>query len=205
MGEGLILVRHGETEDNVNGIAQGWSDSPLTDRGRQQVARLARRLRRLEPSSVWSSTLPRAIATAEAIATELGLELTMLDDLREMNCGRWEGQSFRDVRVQDREHYERWRSDPSVPCPGGESFRDVTERMRRAVDTILEREGPGRPVVVSHGTAIRLVTCDLVGFPIEGSYKLLQDNTAINVLDRRGDQFLLRTWNDSSHCLVEED
>lgn len=204
MTTGLILVRHGETIDNVNGVAQGWSDSPLTDLGRGQVTRLARRLKDFQPSSIWSSTLPRALTTAEAIADQIGHEVRTLDDLREMNCGRWEGQSFHNVRANDRALYEEWKSDPSVACPDGESFYDVAERMRKAVERILEEDESGdRPVIVSHGTAIRLVTCRLIGFPIGISRRLRQYNAAINVLDRRGDDYFLRVWNDSTHCFVE--
>ena len=204
MRSGLILVRHGETVDNANGIAQGWTDSPLTEMGRRQVTRLARRLNRFEPTSLWSSTLPRARTTAEVVGSELGLEVRELNDLREMNCGEWEGLPFHEVRDRDRDHYERWKSDPAVACPGGESFDDVTARMQRAIETILAADG-AFPVIITHGTAIRLITCALVGLPTEAAYRMRQHNAAINVLDRRGDDFFLRTWNDSSHCFVEED
>lgn len=200
----VILVRHGETVDNVNGVAQGWSDSPLTDTGRIQVQRLARRLRDFEPTSLWSSTLPRALTTAQAIAAELSHEVLPLDDLREMNCGRWEGVSFDEVRAKEKDLYDQWTSDPMVACPGGESFHEVASRMKRAVESIVGRNGAGaRPVIVSHGTAIRLVTCELVGLPVTLSRRLMQQNAAINVLERRGDDYFLRTWNDSTHCLIE--
>lgn len=201
----LILVRHGETVDNVNGVAQGWSDSPLTEVGREQVGRLARRLREFRPTSIWSSTLPRALTTAKAIAAELEHEVRPLDDLREMNCGRWEGQSFLDVRTNEAALYERWRRDPAIACPGGESFHDVAVRMKNAIEAILSERGAGaRPVIVSHGTAIRLVTCELIGLPMQLSRKLIQQNAAINIVERRDDDYYLRTWNDSTHCLIED-
>lgn len=203
MTTGLILVRHGETVDNVNGIAQGWSDSPLTRKGLEQVTRLAGRLQRVGPTSLWSSTLPRALRTAEVIGEALELPIQELEDLREMNCGRWEGVPFHKVREKDRDLYERWRSDPSVACPGGESFNDVTERMRRAVDQIASSD-PAAPVIVTHGTAIRLITCALLGLPAEAAYRMRQYNAAINILERRSSDYFLTTWNDSSHCFVEE-
>lgn len=200
----LILVRHGETVDNVNGVAQGWSDSPLTETGRSQVGRLAQRLKDFEPTSIWSSTLPRALSTARAISAELSHEVHTMDDLREMNCGNWEGQSFQDVRINEKDLYEQWVSDPSVACPGGESFNDVARRMKNAIDSIVSEERAGsRPVIVSHGTAIRLVTCTLLSFPMQLSRKLLQQNAAINVLESHGNDYFLRTWNDSTHCMVE--
>jgi broad specificity phosphatase PhoE len=202
MIECLILVRHGETVDNVNGVAQGSSDSPLTDRGVDQVRRLASRLRSNQPTSLWVSPLPRAISTAEAIAEEIDLRPRLLDDLREMHCGRWEGQSFLDVRSTERNLYERWRDDPTMACPGGgESFHDVVVRMKRAIETIENEPAAGpRPLLVSHGTAIRLATTALLELPLESSRKLMQHNAAINILERRESSYLLRVWNDSAHC-----
>ncbi len=121
-----------------------------------------------------------------------------------MNCGRWEGVSFDEVRATEKDLYDRWTSDPTVACPGGESFSQVAARMKRAIEAIVGHNGTGvRPVIVSHGTAIRLVTCELVGLPMALSRKLMQQNAAINVLERRGNDYFLRTWNDATHCLIE--
>jgi broad specificity phosphatase PhoE len=206
MIEWLILVRHGETVDNVNGVAQGSSDSPLTERGLDQVRRLASRLRSHGPTSLWVSPLPRAVSTAEAIADQIDLQPRLLDDLREMHCGRWEGQSFLEVRATERNLYERWRADPMMACPGGgESFQDVVIRMKRAIDAIEREPSAGaRPLVVSHGTAIRLATTALLGFPLESSRRLMQHNAAINILERRDRSYLLRVWNDATHCYGDE-
>jgi broad specificity phosphatase PhoE len=125
VSEELFLVRHGETVHNVSGITQGWSDSALSDRGNEQVRRLAARVARLKPDAIFSSPLARAMSTARPIAESTGLEIVALDDLREMNYGRWEGQSFRDIRANDADAARRWMEDPDCPCPGGESHNDV--------------------------------------------------------------------------------
>src|SRR6185369_11412738 len=121
VSEQLVLVRHAETEHNVAGIAQGWNDSALSERGLQQVLALGVRVARLQPDAIFSSPLERAMSTAQAIADATGLPIVALDDLREMNYGRWEGQSFLDVRRNDAESARRWIEDPDAPCPGGES------------------------------------------------------------------------------------
>ena len=136
MIERLILVRHGETVHNVSGIAQGWSDSDLSESGTGAGRELARRVRSFGPSAVYSSSLPRAMTTAKTIATALKLEMIVLDELREMNCGRWEGQPFIAVRRDEADYFARWSADPTVPCPEGESYR------RRARE-VPESDGPG--------------------------------------------------------------
>lgn len=203
MFERLILSRHGQTIDNARGVAQGWSDSDLSDEGREQARLLGVRLRVLGPTSIYASTLSRARKTAEILGAELGLEVRQLDDLREVNCGEWEGVAFDEVRKAQPELYRAWLHDPSTPAPGGESFADVDTRVRRAVLAIGEHEaekgGKATPVVVSHGLAIRILATGLLGLPLTSARTLLQDNASINIFEWRSDRYLLRCWNDVGH------
>jgi probable phosphoglycerate mutase len=200
--EQLILVRHGETVENAAGIVQGWLDGTLNDRGMQQVGRLAERIARMQPNALFSSPLRRAHATAQAIAEATGLEIRILDTLREVSLGSWEGRDYRDVRRDDPENYRRWRDDPESACPEGESHNDVLRRMQAAFATIAA-SGDGQPlraVVVTHGTALRVGATALLGAPITMSRYLAQDNAAVNIFDRRGDHYILQLWNDTTHC-----
>lgn len=203
----LIVIRHGETVDNLRGVAQGWRDSELSPRGQAQVERIAERVRELAPEVLFCSTLPRAITTAQVIGRGLGLDPIQLDDLREMNCGEWEGVSFVEVRHNDPALYRRWASDPHVPCPGGESYSDVRARMQRAIEAIrAQRNGqPSTVAVVSHGTAIRLLATHLLALPLEAARHFAQDNAAVNVFEWRGERWVLRTWNDVRHCAGMDD
>ena len=195
--EQLILVRHGETVHNAARIAQGWQDSELSDAGRDQVSRLAQRLKAHAPSAIFSSPLQRALRTAEAIRDATGLSITILEDLREMNYGAWEGKNFLEVRANDFENYRRWSSEANFPCPDGESHDDVLARMKRAFQSVSTA---ARPVVVTHGTAIRIGATALLDIPVALSRQLAQDNAAINVFVCRNDRFVLKLWNDTSHC-----
>ncbi|MEO8033869.1 MAG: histidine phosphatase family protein [Acidobacteriota bacterium] len=202
MIEQIILVRHGETEHNLAGIAQGWTDSALSPLGRKQVTGLAARVSALRPDALFSSPLGRARASAEIIAQATRLEIRFLDDLREMSYGGWEGKSFLDVRRDDHEIYQRWIADADVASPGGESHNDVLRRMQSAIKSIREGDGAEylRPIVVSHGTAIRIAATVLLEAPIEVSRSLAQDNASFNLFIRRGERLILKVWNDTTHC-----
>ena len=197
MTQELFLIRHGETVHNVSGITQGWSDSALSERGNAQVRALAARVAQLKPDAIYCSTLERAMSTARPIAEATGLEIIALEDLREMNYGRWEGQSFRDIRANDAETARRWMDDPDAPCPGGESHNDVRARLVRA---FAAASGSARPVIVTHGTAIRIGATVLLNAPMSISRHLAQDNASINHFIRRGERMILKLWNDTSHC-----
>jgi broad specificity phosphatase PhoE len=192
----LILVRHGETLHNVAGIAQGWNDSALSDRGAEQVRKLGERLRHNKPDALFSSPLGRALTTAEAIRNVLGLEITILEDLREMSYGGWENRSFLDIRREERDVYEKWIGDPDSPSPEGESHNQVRARMERAFAAVAAYQ---RPVLVTHGTAIRIGATALLNVPVMTSRQLAQDNAALNLFIWRTDRWVLKHWNDSTH------
>ncbi|HEX7421934.1 MAG TPA: histidine phosphatase family protein [Thermoanaerobaculia bacterium] len=209
-----MLVRHGETLHNVAGVAQGWGDSELSGRGQQQVARVAERLKNVGADALFSSPLQRALTTAQKISESTGLEIHTLDDLREMNYGRWEGQKFLDVRKVDEEDYQRWISDDEFACPEGESHAQVRARIARALGLVAgfsveagfsppfpsgglkPASTQKRAIVVTHGTAIRVAVTVLLGLPLSASRNFAQDNAAINMFNRRGDHWVLKSWND---------
>ena len=192
----LILVRHGETLHNVAGIAQGWGDSELSERGARQVAALGKRMVLFKPDAIYSSPLQRALTTAQAISDSTGLEVKIIEELREMNYGSWEGRSFLDVRKTDEASYRKWIADEDFACPDGESHSGVLARMKRAFDQVRAK----RPVIVTHGTAIRIGATALLNIPLAASRQLAQDNAAVNIFMWRSDRFVLKLWNDTTHC-----
>jgi broad specificity phosphatase PhoE len=200
VSEQLILVRHGETVYNVAGIAQGWGDSALSEAGQRQVAALARRVAAMSPDAIYSSPLQRALSTAEEIGRVAGLQVQIIDELREMNYGTWEGQRFLEVRQTDVENYRRWIDDVAFPCPDGESHQDVLDRLRHAFGAVAGGGSAAkRPVVVTHGTAIRIGATALMDLPLSAARNFAQDNAALNVFLRRGERWVLKLWNDTTH------
>jgi broad specificity phosphatase PhoE len=200
----LVLVRHGETVHNAAGIAQGWNDSELSETGVRQVERLALRLAKHGVTAIYSSPLGRALETANRIAAAVSLDVEQLEDLREMSYGEWEGRSFLDVRREYENDYQRWISDADHASPGGESHNHVLRRMERAFDTI-EANGnhhhrPRRVVVVTHGTAIRIGATALLRIPVRAARQFAVDNASMSLFFRRGDAYVLKLWNDTTHC-----
>lgn len=157
---GLLLARHGETDDNREPIRfQGFRDTPLNDTGRRQAAELAERIASSEIRSLWSSDLSRARETAEIVGAAVGLELRLDSRLREANRGEWEGRLFRDVEREDPERFAAWmRAGASFRFPGGESLQDQQDRVSAALEDI-RRAGELPALVVCHGGCIRVMLC----------------------------------------------
>lgn len=157
----VLLVRHGQTDDNREPIrVQGFTDTPLNDIGRQQAAEVAERLaQRTRIAALWSSDLSRARETGEIIGKRIGLVPRLDPRLREASRGRWEGRRFVDIAREEPEGYRAWRDTPgSFRFPEGESLREQQERVRAAVEDI-RAEGKLPAVVVCHGGSIRVMLC----------------------------------------------
>ncbi len=164
----LILLRHGQTFDNVEGRMQGHVDSALTDAGRDQAAAVALEVARLEPDRLISSDLSRAVDTAEVVGAATGLPVKLDPRLRETNLGEWQGHTVAEVEQRWPGAIATWRSDPAWAPPGGESRIEVVRRSRPVVDELDEEyaDNPrGIVVIVAHGGMIAGLVCGLLALP----------------------------------------
>jgi probable phosphoglycerate mutase len=199
----VTLVRHGVTSANTDGVWHGSTDTALTDAGRRQAERVAAHLAatRADASALYASPLTRARDTARPIAERLGLAPCIEDDLREYDLGAWEGVSY---AVLAREHrlFERMRDDPDWTPGGGESARQVAERIARGLASIAARHAGERVIVVSHGGALTLG----LGWLLErklSEWRRVMDNCAISDLAFAPAPSLL-SWNEVAHLAESE-
>jgi glucosyl-3-phosphoglycerate phosphatase len=167
----LVLLRHGQTEWNLDGRMQGHMDTDLTEVGRSQAKCAARELAVREPIAIVSSDLRRARQTAEILAAECASPVPLTADprLRETGLGQWEGLTHADVDAGWPGARTRWRLDPTMTPPGGENKVAVARRARPVVAELLERhpQWSDRPVVlVAHGGLIAALTASLLGLPV---------------------------------------
>ena len=102
----LILIRHGESEGNVQRRFSGFQDVNLTEKGIWQAERLAYRLKELPVDVVYSSDLKRAKHTAEIVFGSRGIDIIPNSNLREMNFGVWEGYTFEEVMSKYGNNFE---------------------------------------------------------------------------------------------------
>ncbi|GHD22376.1 histidine phosphatase family protein [Streptomyces galbus] len=161
----LFLVRHGETEWSRSGRHTGWTDVPLTERGREEARRLVPLIRSHRIGAAFVSPLQRARETAELI----GLHDVRIDsDLREWDYGGYEGVTT--VEIQ-RERPGWFLFDdgvaPGPPDHPGESPEQVGRRADRAlakVDAAFANT-EGCVVVVAHGHFLRVLTARRLGLP----------------------------------------
>ena len=159
-GCGLLLARHGQTNDNLEPIrVQGFTDTPLNDVGRRQAHELADRVADMEIESLWTSDLSRARETAEIVGQQIGLAPQPDARLREGYRGQWEGRRFIDVQREDPDLYAAWRrAGAGFRFPGGESLQEHSDRVAAAL-TDIHASGRLPALVVCHRGSIRAMLC----------------------------------------------
>ncbi|MGD0473614.1 MAG: histidine phosphatase family protein [Candidatus Velthaea sp.] len=148
----LVCVRHGRTAWNAQRRFQGRTDVPLDDEGRAQAQALAAHLAAERFDLALASDLSRAAATAAAIAEACGAIVVPEPRLREMRFGSWEGLTWSEIVARTPELAGQSPTAPSIYRPDdGESFDDVSERIRPVLAEVTARLGPGgRALLVSH-------------------------------------------------------
>jgi broad specificity phosphatase PhoE len=152
----VLLVRHGETDDNAANRFQGRTDTPLNDRGREQSRALACSLAGEGLRALYASPLSRARETAEIVGAQLGLEPVYDERLVEADTGEWSGRLYAEVVADDPDAFATWRAaDPRFRFPGGESVAEQRARVAAALADV--GAGPLPAVVVTHGGTIRAV------------------------------------------------
>jgi probable phosphoglycerate mutase len=181
----VLLVRHAESAANAAQMFGSQSDSPLTERGRRQAARLAQALAHLRIDAVYSSDLSRARDTVAPIAAPRSLSVIERDALRERSVGALTGLSFADARAR---HPEAWEilttRDPHGRPPGGESLVDLQARVGAVLDELTATHRGATILLGSHGGAIVAMTRYLLGVrSFDVSLALSVSNASVTRVD----------------------
>ena len=201
----LLVVRHGVTDWNREGRFQGPLDPPLGDDGRDEAEQLATRLAgepNLRPVRIVSSTLARAMETAEALGRAVGVAVEPEARLIEIGQGEWEGRTHADLAVTDADRYAQWRSDAGIrQPPGGEPIESATARVSELLAELETGPGPWPICLVSHGGTLRILARVLLRAASVASWTLDVDNASLGVCTAVDDGWRLDRWNDTLHLL----
>ncbi len=187
----LIIVRHGRTAANAQGLLLGRGDPPLDDEGRAQATALGRVL---QPDRVVSSPLRRARETAAA----LGLEVEVEVDERwiELDYGDMEGTPTAEVPV---ETWAEWRADVCYHPEGGESLLELSERVGRACEDLVADARTRDVVVVTHVSPVKAAVAWALGVGCEVSWRTFVGPASISRIAIGPWGPSLHSFNESSH------
>lgn len=203
----MWLLRHGETDWNVERRIQGWKGTHLNALGQRQARLAAFRLKHIHFDAIYTSDILRCQQTAQAVLKgRRGLKLLPLPEARERSFGAWEGKRIEDILASLGPSLSKRPRDPfmsSLP-PKGESMAVFMARMRRMLAR-LEKEQAGRTVlVVTHGGPVRLAACVASGVAWRKYYLFGRPgNTSLSCIMSQGRVRWVECYNDMAHLEVE--
>ncbi|MGN6370859.1 MAG: histidine phosphatase family protein [Phycisphaerae bacterium] len=154
----------------------------VSESGREQVRRMASRMKRLAPAAIYSSPIERCRETAEILGEETGAPVEVRDVLAELDFGRWTGQKWANLREDDL--WQRWDAHRSgTRMPGGETMLEVQGRIIREMLRIREERPGQRVAVVSHGDVIKSAVAHVLAVPLDLMLRIEISLASVSVVE----------------------
>ncbi|MEJ7645654.1 MAG: histidine phosphatase family protein [Chryseolinea sp.] len=197
----IYIVRHGQTDFNLQNIVQGSGvDSSLNNRGREQAKAFFEKYKGIAFDKIYTSKLKRTTESIQAFI-DLSIPTEALEGLNEISWGSKEGYK---ITPSEDEYYHQmlreWQlGNTSHRIEGGESPDDVVRRMQPAVDHILAHENENTVLICMHGRAIRIILCMLLHYPLKSMDMFEHENLGLYLLNYNGAFFSVDLYNDTSH------
>ena len=197
----IYLMRHGQTDYNLQGIVQGCGvDTSLNETGRNQAHAFFSKYKNNSFDRIYTSTLKRTVETVQPFIDN-GFQYEPLDGLKEIHWGNKEG-----IQVDEKESsfynqvLRSWREGRlTEKMKDGESPEDVALRLRNAFHYILEQKDEKEILICMHGRAMRILLCILLNYPISSMDYFPHSNTSLYQLVNTGKLTRIEKFNDLSH------
>jgi broad specificity phosphatase PhoE len=196
----FILIRHGETDWNKEDRFRGRSNIGLNSTGHEQARKIAAWFADEKIAAVYSSPLPRALETAAPLAADRQLQVAPSANLLDVDFGGWEGLSREEAQTKFPEPYDLWMKAPGrVRFPGGESVRQVRNRIENLLRELSEDHLGETVALVSHRITCHVMLCYVLGLSNDALWRLRQDVACINEFKEREGRFILTLFNSTAH------
>ena len=197
----ILVVRHGQTQANKQGIFQGQLDTQLDDLGILQAKAIAQRLKNIHIDILYSSDLSRTMITAQEIVS-FHNELTIIPtpDLREWNLGILQGQLINDVKNNTPHLLAIIKNEiPDATIPNGESVKEFHTRIINFLTKVANDNLGKRVLLVTHGGAIQRMLIHTFGILSQSNIRPSCDNVSISSFKFTSGKWQLICWNDTAH------
>ncbi|MDU7440441.1 MAG: histidine phosphatase family protein [Clostridium sp.] len=201
----IMLIRHGETEWNILGKFQGSTDIPLSNEGIRQAFMLKERLKS-DFDYIFSSPLKRAYETAKILCDERGKQVSIAEEIREINFGEWEGLTVKGIAEKYPDIFNEWRNDKREGkfCGGDMSTLNASIRAKNCIMEIANKHKGKKIVIVAHGGIIKAGLIGIFEWDMSMYHKIALGNTCVNTITFNDDMKpALLGLNDTNHLDCE--
>lgn len=196
----ILLVRHAQTKLHKDDRFWGKTDVTLSDFGVWQAEKLRDRLVEEKIAAVYASALSRAQHTAEIITQGRKCNITICEEINEINFGFIEGLTYDEIKLLHPELAETLSGFGTLAkFPGGESFEGLNSRVKIFVEKLGNHQPNETVLVVSHGGPLPLMICHLLGIGAEHWRKIWLETTSLSIVNTYPQGARLSLLNDVSH------
>ncbi len=197
----IYLIRHGQTDYNLQGIVQGSGvDASLNDRGRGQAEAFYNYYRAIPFERIYVSRLKRSKESVSNFISD-GLPFEEHAALNEISWGNREGQR---ITPEEDAYYHsilrKWQQgETSIPIEGGESPDEVASRQKPMLDIIRASVSSNPILICMHGRAMRIFLCQMMNYPLGSMDMFEHENLGLYLLTRTESQFTVDVYNNTDH------
>jgi probable phosphoglycerate mutase len=182
----IYLLRHGEIKGSSTKRFIGQTDVGLSQAGLEQAALWQRCFSQINIDHVFASPLSRCVDTAGIVSGLAKNAITLIDELKEIDLGKWDGKTVAEIKKNFPEQWEKRGEDLTAYRPPlGESFFDLSQRVL-AVFHKISMENPGNILVVAHAGVNRMILCSLLDKAIKYLFTIPQNYGCLNIINNGG-------------------
>jgi broad specificity phosphatase PhoE len=197
----IYIIRHGQTDFNLQGIVQGSGvDSSLNQTGRAQARAFFEMYKDVAFDKIYTSLLRRTSESVKDFIAK-GIPHEVLSGLNEISWGAKEGQRI----TPEEDAYYHWMlkqwqlGNTAERIEGGESPEDVVLRQRKAIEQFMSNDEEKTILICMHGRAMRILLCELLNYPLKSMDVFEHQNLCLYQLDFTGSMFAIKKHNDVEH------
>ncbi len=197
----LLLIRHAETDTNAALRYGGLDQVPLNTKGRAQAQDLGKRLASYRAAAMYTSSVTRAVETAQVLGQGLSLAPQLMAELREIDMGQWESMTPEELYRRYPDHMREFERDPARPTrSGGESYAQLLQRAGHALQLIESaHRGDELVLAVTHGGVIRAMLFHAIGLGLGSFTSIMLDTASLTELRSTRSGWRLARLNDTAH------
>jgi len=198
----IYIVRHGETEWNIEGRLQGWKNSDLTKKGIENAKKLGEYLNNISFDKIYCSPAGRAIQTANYIIGDRKLEITTEEKLKEMGFGMLEGLKHDEMKERYPKQQDNLWNNPHLyePFKDGESYEDLLKRANEFIEILRKEQTGDNILVISHAAFIKALFVVIKNLSVEEFWSSpYMYDTCLTILEIQDNNLNLLLEADVSH------
>jgi len=193
----IIFLRHAQAKNNTERILAGRTEGvPLTKTGIEQAEQIAKYLKPLDISAIYSSPIERANHTAEIVAKNRSLEVVLDERLTEIDMGKFTRMNYDDMFAKYGNIFLKfYENDPVISEHEVETFPDVQKRVLDMVDHVLKKHNNEIVILVTHMDPIKSMLAKVMNLLPETLFELIVANASLTIINEQDKKFSLSAIN----------